>query len=168
MAEDFPHHEALEAAHDLGLALAFRHTAADVVDRGLMAPHAHDDHAVEGGVGLSVATAVEPVAGDLAARGGDRAGAAELGKRALGADPVRVVADQDQHLRGGACLDAIGRHQRRGAVFDHRLQVIVVGLDLGIKVKPSAREGAQARSCYELGQASLYFGYANHSYPLPQ
>src|SRR5689334_3157054 len=99
MAEDFPDHEALEAANDLRLALSFSGTAADIVDRGLMAAHAHD--AVKGGVGLPVATAVEPVTGDLAARGGDRAGAAELGKGALGVDPLRVVADQDQHLRGG-------------------------------------------------------------------
>jgi hypothetical protein len=73
MAEDFPHHEALEAANDLGLALSLRRAAADIVDRGLVAPHAHDDHAVKGGVGLPVATAVEPVAGDLAAGGWDRA-----------------------------------------------------------------------------------------------
>ena len=79
MAEDFPDHEALETANDLCLALSFGRAAPDVVDRGLMAPHAHDDHAVKGGVGLPVAAAVEPVAGDLAARGGDRAGAAELG-----------------------------------------------------------------------------------------
>src|SRR5215211_5479455 len=35
--------------------------------------HAHDDHTVEGGIGLSVAAAVEPVAADLAAGGRDRA-----------------------------------------------------------------------------------------------
>src|SRR3954453_23807971 len=91
VAEDFPHHEALETAHDLRLALSFRRSAPDVIDRRLVAAHAHDDHAVKGGVGLPVAAAVEPVAGDLAARGGDRAGAAELGQRALGVDPVRVV-----------------------------------------------------------------------------
>jgi hypothetical protein len=33
---------------------------------------------VEGGVRLSVATAVEPVAGDLAARGGDRGSVAKF------------------------------------------------------------------------------------------
>ena len=37
------------------LALSFGRAAPDVVDRGLMAPHAHDDHAVKGGVGLPVA-----------------------------------------------------------------------------------------------------------------
>jgi hypothetical protein len=44
MAEDFPHHEALEAANDLGLGLSFRRAASDVVDRGLVAAQAHDDH----------------------------------------------------------------------------------------------------------------------------
>jgi hypothetical protein len=42
MAEDFPHHEALETANDLCLALSFGRAAPDVVDRGLMAPHAQD------------------------------------------------------------------------------------------------------------------------------
>ncbi len=142
MAEDFPHHEALETAHDLRLALSFGRAAPDVVDRRLVAAHAHD--AVKGGVGLPVATAVEPVTGDLAARGGDRAGAAELGKGALGVDPFRVVADQDQHLRGGTCLDTIGRHQGRSAVFDQGLEVNVVGLDPGVEVEPSTGEGPQA------------------------
>jgi hypothetical protein len=59
-------------------------------------------------------------------------------------DPVRVVADQDQHLLGGACLDAIGLHQRRGAVFDQGLEVSVVDLDLGVKVEPLTGEGPQA------------------------
>ena len=59
-------------------------------------------------------------------------------------DPLRVVADQDQHLRGGACLDAVGLHQRRGAVLDQGLEVSVVGLDLGVEVEPSTGEGAQA------------------------
>ena len=40
MAEDFPRHEALEAAIDLRLALSFRRAASDVVDRGLAAEQA--------------------------------------------------------------------------------------------------------------------------------
>src|SRR4051794_19855956 len=83
-AEDLPYHEALEAANDLGLAFSFRRAATDVVDRGLVAPHPHD--AVGGGVGLSVATAVEPVVGDLAARGGGRAGGAQARTPAPRAD----------------------------------------------------------------------------------
>ena len=39
IAEDFPHYEALETANDLCVALSFRRSAPDVVDRGLMAPH---------------------------------------------------------------------------------------------------------------------------------
>jgi hypothetical protein len=43
MAEDFPHHEALETANHPCLALSLRRSAPDVVDHhGLMAPHAHD------------------------------------------------------------------------------------------------------------------------------
>ena len=80
MAEDFPDHEALETANDLGLALSLRRAAPDIVDRGLMTAHAHDDHAVKGGVGLPVATAVEPVAGDLATGGWDRAAPQSLAR----------------------------------------------------------------------------------------
>ncbi|MGF7212942.1 hypothetical protein GGE65_007578 [Skermanella aerolata] len=45
MAEDFPHHEALEAANDLHLALSFGRAASDIVDRRLVAAQAHNDHA---------------------------------------------------------------------------------------------------------------------------
>src|SRR3712207_6246126 len=78
MAEDLAGDVAFEAADDLGLGLALDRAPADVVEGRRMAAHARDD-AVQGGVGLAVAAAVEPVPVGLAAGGRDRAGAAQLG-----------------------------------------------------------------------------------------
>src|SRR4051812_49963607 len=72
---------ALEAADDLALGQALGGAAGDVVDGRLVPAHANDDGAVEGGVGLPVTAAVEPVppVGPPGA-GGDGAGAAHLGE----------------------------------------------------------------------------------------
>src|SRR3712207_7383264 len=69
MAEDLARHEALEAADDLSLALPLGRAPPDVVDRGPMGPHPHDDDAVEGGIGPPMPAAVQPVPAGLAARG---------------------------------------------------------------------------------------------------
>src|SRR4051794_29863375 len=86
VTEDLAGHVAFEATDDLRSALSFGRAPADVVQSRLVAAHADDDHAVEGGIGLSVAAAIEPVAVGLAAGGRDRAGAAQLGERGLRAD----------------------------------------------------------------------------------
>src|ERR687886_1453828 len=78
IAEDLAGDEALQAADDLRLRLPLARASADVVEGRLVAAHAGDDDPVEGGVGPPVAAAVEPVPGRLAARRGDRAGAAQL------------------------------------------------------------------------------------------
>src|SRR5919202_5817228 len=101
IAEDLARHEALEATDDLPLALPLSGAAPDVVEGRLVGAHPHHDHAMEGGVGLPVPAAVQPVPAGLAARGRDRAGTAEFGKGGFGADPLRVIADEDQHLRRG-------------------------------------------------------------------
>src|SRR3712207_7892343 len=62
------------------LALPLGRAAPDVVDGGLVGAHPHDDDAVEGGIGLPVPAAVQPVPAGLAAGCRDRAGAAELGE----------------------------------------------------------------------------------------
>jgi len=61
-----------------------------------MPAQADEDDAVERGVGLAVAAAVEAVADRLARGGWDRGGAAEHREGGLGAKPVRVVAGGDQ------------------------------------------------------------------------
>src|SRR3712207_6559120 len=70
IAEDFAGDEALQATDDLRFRLPFARTPLDIVEARLVAAHAGDDDPVKGGVGLPIATAVEPVAGRLAARGG--------------------------------------------------------------------------------------------------
>jgi hypothetical protein len=47
-----------------------------------------------------VRAAVEPVAVGLAAGGGDRGDAAQMGERSFGSHPVGVVSDGDQQLSG--------------------------------------------------------------------
>src|ERR1700712_1363369 len=67
ITEDLASHVALEAADDLCLALPLRGTSANVVHGGLVSTHTHDDDAVEGCVGLTVATTVKAVPVGLAA-----------------------------------------------------------------------------------------------------
>src|SRR4051812_40590304 len=65
MGEDLPRDVALEAAHDLRLRLSFCGATADIVDIGLVAAHPSNDDPVEGGIGLAIASAVEPVTAGL-------------------------------------------------------------------------------------------------------
>src|SRR3712207_7121051 len=83
------------------LVLPFGRAAPDVVDGGPVGAHAHDDDAVEGGIGLPVPAAVQPVPAGHAAGCRDRAGAAELGQGGFGMDPLRTVADENEHLEIG-------------------------------------------------------------------
>jgi len=55
-------------------------------------PHPHERNPVEGSVGSAIAAAVEAVAARLAARGWDRADAAEFCNRGLGMNPLGIVA----------------------------------------------------------------------------
>src|SRR3712207_9132406 len=63
----------------------------------------HD--AVEGGVGLAVAAAVESMAVRLARGGRDRGGAAEHRERRFGVQPVGVLPGGDQQLAGDVGAD---------------------------------------------------------------
>ncbi len=80
LAKDLTCDEALEAADDLPLAFSFGGAALEVAERGLVSAHTHDHDTVEGGVGLAVPAAVEPMPAGLAARGRDWAGAAGLSR----------------------------------------------------------------------------------------
>src|SRR5215211_341422 len=78
--EDLSGHKALQAAHDLGLRLAFLQPPLGVVLGGLVPPEADDDDSVEGGVGLTVATPIQAVSVGLARRCRDRVRATEGGE----------------------------------------------------------------------------------------
>src|ERR687894_1971366 len=56
-----------------------------------------------------------------------------------------VVADEDEHLGGGAGLDAVRRDRRRGALRRQPIEVRVVAPDLGVEIEPAPGDGAQAR-----------------------
>src|SRR3954453_10089977 len=144
VAEDLPAAEALQAAHDLRLRLPLARTPADIVEGRLVAAHAGDDDPEEGGVGPPVAAAVEPVAGRLAARGRDRAGAAQLRERGLRTDPLRVVADEQQHRRGRARPHPVRLDQLGRAGGGQPLEVGVVAPDLLVEPQPATGDRAQA------------------------
>lgn len=111
-----PGHVALEAPHDLPVALPPRPGPLGVLG-GLGV--AHDPlprDLVQRAVRLPVAAPVEPVPHGLAARGGDGAGPAYRRERRLGAQPARVVPGRDREL-GRAHGPAPVHRQQRGAVL---------------------------------------------------
>ena len=60
VAEDFTGHEPFQATYNLLLRLAFCGAPTDIVEGRPMAAHADNDDAIDGSVGLSVASAVQP------------------------------------------------------------------------------------------------------------
>jgi hypothetical protein len=106
--------------------------------------HAHDDHPVEGGVGLAVPTAVEPVSAvGLAGSSWDGAGAAELGERGVRADAIVVVAGGDEHLRCGVGADAERRDEVGGGGLGELVEVERVGLDHLVELEPPTGQGGE-------------------------
>ena len=113
---DLAGEEAFEASNDLTRGPAVRRAASHVFDGRLVEPHADEHGSIEGGVGLSVTAPIEPMpAGGPPGRGRDRTGAAQLRERGFGANPVGVIAEEDQHLGRGAGADpeALTKRGRR-------------------------------------------------------
>src|SRR3954451_14680111 len=137
MGEDLPCDVALEAAHDLRLRLSFGGATADIVDSGLVTAHPCNDDPVEGGIGLAIASAVQPVAAGLAAGGRHRAGAAHFGECRFRADALRIIADQDQHLSGRSRCDAGCCDELRAMGCGQRVQLAVVPLYLLAQRQPA-------------------------------
>jgi len=141
--EHFAGDVALEAAHDLGLGLAFGGAAGDVVLGGLMAAHADQGDAPQGAVGLAVAAAVQPVPVGAAGGDGYRGGSAEPGEGGFRAQPVRVVPGGDQELPGGVHADAGQRDEFGSGGGDQRGELRVQVVDLGLRRLPAAGQGTQ-------------------------
>src|SRR3546814_4950001 len=80
LGEDFPDDVAFQAAYDLAFAFSFLGTFADIGKRWLVVAHANDRNPVQGGIGLSVATAIKPEPISLSACCGDWTHAAKLGQ----------------------------------------------------------------------------------------
>lgn len=109
-----------------------------------MGPHADDDHAVEGGIGLAVASSVEAVSVGLAAGGRDGTGAAELGQGRFGVDALGVVADENEHLGGGARAHAGRLHQFRCEALGQLPEAGIMVPDFGVEGQPAASDRPQA------------------------
>ena len=117
---------ALEAADDLGLGDALGGASLDVGAGAWVAAQAAEDDAVEGGVGLAVAAAVEPVRGLFARGGGDRGDAAERGEGGFGVSrsglspavtsswPARRADAVEGDQGGGERGHQLARAARRG------------------------------------------------------
>ena len=104
---------AFEASNDFFLGHAFFGASLHVVAGAGVPAQAAEYDAVERGVGLPVAAAVEPVPGCLAGAGGDRGDAAEHGERGFGGESAVVLSGADQQLPGRVGADAIGGQQAR-------------------------------------------------------
>ena len=99
---DLSRKEAFQASDDLAFGPAIGGASGDVVAGWLVESHADDDGSIEGGVGVSVTAPIEPMpAGGSPGRGRDRTGATQLRERGFGANPVRVIAEDDQQLGRG-------------------------------------------------------------------
>ena len=70
-----------------------------------MVLQADDDGPVEGGVGLAVAAAVQPMPGGHPGGGRDRCNPTEPGEGRFGLDSFGVVAGDDKHLGGDVGAD---------------------------------------------------------------
>src|ERR687885_1043853 len=103
---------ALEAADGFFGAFAFGAFAGDVVLGFAVAAKAGDGDAVDGGVDLAVAAAVEPVAVGRAGAHRNRGDAGGAGEFGVGGEPVRA----------GDLADELGRGQGTEAGFGEQLR----------------------------------------------
>jgi hypothetical protein len=94
--------------HSLELALSFGSASPEIIHGGLGRAHAYDNHTVKRCIGLTVSASIEPVPVGLAARCRNGAEATQLGQGRLQANPLRIVADEQQHLCGDAGLMPYG------------------------------------------------------------
>ena len=124
---DLSRKEAFKASDDLAFGPAIGGASGDVVAGWLVESHADDDGSIEGGVGVSVTAPIEPMpAGGSPGRGRDRTGATQLRERGFGANPVGVIAEEDQHLGrdAGADPEALTKRGRRLDREAHEVPVV--------------------------------------------
>lgn len=96
---------------------------------------------MEGGVGLTVATTVEPVPLDVPGGGRQRGDAAEFGEAGLVGYPLRVVASGDQELGGVLDPEAAPLQERRRPLTDQRLDHRVEISELVVEFRVAAGQG---------------------------
>ena len=102
---------ALQAADDLSFRQSLGGAPLDLGAGGGVAAHPGDHDAPQGVVGLAVAAGVEPAAGELPRRGGDRGGRAQVRPGGLRAQALRVVPGGGQEQGGGVGANAVQGEQ---------------------------------------------------------
>ena len=136
---DLAGEEAFEASNDLTRGPAVRRAASHVFDGRLVESHADEHGSIEGGVGVSVTAPIEPMpAGGPPGRGRDRTGATQLRERGFGANPVGVIAEEDQHLGRGAGADPEALTKRGRRLGREAHEVPVVRRDFLVEGDPAA------------------------------
>ena len=141
---DLAGEEAFETPDDLASGPAISGASCNVVDCRLVEPYTDDDGSIEGGVGLSVATTIEPVpAGGHAGRGRDWTRAAELRESGFRANPVGVMAEEDEHLSRGAGADPEALTEGGRRVGRESVEVTVVHGDFLGEGDPAAGERSE-------------------------
>lgn len=104
--------------------------------------HASKHDPVQGGVGVPVAAAREPVPGALSGRGGDRGDAGESGEARSGPQPLKVVARGDQERCRSDGTDSAQRQQCGVDLPDEQLKLLFNQVDLGLHREVPDREPA--------------------------
>ena len=105
IAKDLPCDKALETTNDLHLAFTLCRSSTDIVEGWWVAAHPDNDHTIQSRIGLTMASAVEPVTRGLAARGGNGTGATELGTGLVHEVPSsRVVYNGFKFLLDGVAV----------------------------------------------------------------
>ena len=124
---DLASEKTFQAPDDLPFGSAVRRAACDVINGRLMVPHADDDGSIEGGVGVSVAAAVEAVAaGGHPGRGRDGTRAAELREGGVRTNPVGIIAEDDQQFGRGVGAHPEARTEGRWCLGREAREMLVV------------------------------------------
>ena len=141
---DLPREEAFQKPDDFACGPAVCRASSHIGGGRRMVPHADDDGSMEGGVGLSVAAAVEAMAaGGHPRRSGDGTRAAELREGGFGANPVGVIAEDDEHFRGGIGADPESVPERRRRLSRESREMPVGGPNLVSQIDPAAGQGPE-------------------------
>ena len=163
---DLAREETFEAPDDLTFGAAVGRTSHNVVDRWLVVPHADDDRPIEGGVGLAVTAPVEAVPpSGPPGRGGDGTRATELREGGLRANPLGVVAEDNQKLGR-----AVGAHPEPRPEGGRRLgresrEVPVVCGDFLGEGEPASGQRPQGVLCGGGGRVKATWPEGLHSAP---
>lgn len=128
---------AFQAADDLHLGFTLRGATFNVVPCGLVIAHPYDHHVIQRGIGLAVASSVQPMPVGLARGCWNRASPGKGRESGLGTESGGVIAGGDQQLRGRVTSDTEDLHEFGGVIIEQPFHVKGQVLDLFGHVLPS-------------------------------